>query len=167
MGGKNPLVIVVGLLFLLIALAFYQWTVMSENALLKQENGQVREVTGKLRKARDDLQNQLTEISMNLDDKKRYISDIDDKFLKANAELESKNNALNGCMEEKKKVGDNAEKQKNEFKSKEDQIKKMEEEKKKVETDLEEYKKLCTVANMTTDLAKKLCPQQVVVQPKK
>ncbi|XP_041037519.1 myosin-13-like [Carcharodon carcharias] len=164
MGGKNPLLFVVVLLILLIALGIYQWTVMTENALLKQEATLVRESTGKLKREKEDTQSLLAEMSITLDDKKRYISDIDGKFLKVNADLENKNKALQQCIEEKKKMGEDATKQKNELKTKEDQLKKMEEEKKKVEADLEEFKKLCEVADNSKELTKKLCPQAPLVQ---
>ncbi|XP_059499013.1 cingulin [Stegostoma tigrinum] len=164
MAGKNPLVILAGLLLLLVALAFYQWTLMTENGRLKAESGKAWDMVSQLKKERSEAQNRLAEISMTLDDKKRYISDLDGRFLKANADLEVKVKALQQCGDEKKKVVDDAEKQKVEVKSKQDELKKMEEEKKKVETSLEEFKKLCEVADRTKELTKKLCPQEPVVQ---
>ncbi|XP_038643154.1 uncharacterized protein PFB0765w-like [Scyliorhinus canicula] len=159
MGGKNPMVVVVVLLVLLFALAFYQWTLMTENALLKQEGVLVRDSTGKLKRERDAAKSQVAELTMGLDDKKRYISDIDGKFLKANAELENKHKELQKCTEEKNKMGEDVEKQKNDLNTKEEQRKKLEEEEKKLAADLEEYKKLCGVVDKTkaNDLTKKLC----------
>ncbi|GCC41269.1 hypothetical protein chiPu_0025215 [Chiloscyllium punctatum] len=101
MGGKNPLFIVVGLLMLLAALAYYQWTVMSENGLLRAESARAREAAGQMKKEKDEVQNRLAETSMSLDDKKRYISDLDGRFLKANADLEVKVKALQQCGDEK------------------------------------------------------------------
>ncbi|XP_072405064.1 protein GOLM2-like [Chiloscyllium punctatum] len=164
MGGKNPLFIVVGLLMLLAALAYYQWTVMSENGLLRAESARAREAAGQMKKEKDEVQNRLAETSMSLDDKKRYISDLDGRFLKANADLEVKVKALQQCGDEKKKLADDVEKQKGEVKAKADELKKMEEEKKKVEANLEEFKKLCEVADKMKDLTKKLCPQQPSIQ---
>ncbi|XP_078061810.1 uncharacterized protein LOC144487599 [Mustelus asterias] len=167
-GAKNPLVIVAGLLILLAALGFYQWTLMTENALLKQEGAVARASTNKLRRERDSAQSQVAELSMSLDDRKRYISDIDGKFLRVNAELESKSKELQQCNGEKKKMGEGAEKQKNDLKTMEGQLKKMEEEKKKVQTDLEEYKKLCGLLDKgkENELTKKLCSTPApAVQP--
>eukprot|EP00061_Rhincodon_typus_P004699 g23218.t1 len=101
MVGKNPLVIVVGLLLLLIALAFYQWTLMTENGQLKVESAKVRDMVSQLKKEGSEVQNRLAEISMTLDDKKRYISDLDGRFLKANADLEVNVKALQQCRDEK------------------------------------------------------------------
>uniref|UniRef100_UPI00398F2202 protein GOLM2-like n=1 Tax=Pristiophorus japonicus TaxID=55135 RepID=UPI00398F2202 len=173
MAGKNPVMVVAGLVLVLVALGLYQWTVLQENASLREETSLARQMLGKLKREKEEVQNRLAEISMTLDNKKRYISDIDGKFLKANADMESKNTALqrctterDGCIAEKKKVGEEAAKQKNELKAKTDQLAKTEEERKKVQTELEEFKKLCAVVDMTKELPKKLCPQAPASPPK-
>lgn len=164
MAGKSPAFIVMGLVVLVAAMSLYVWTVMSENSLLRLESDRARDESGQLRRARDQLQKQLGESTMILNDKKHYISEIDDKFLKTSGALEKKVAEARQCQEEKNKLSADAEKKNNDLKAKEDQQKTLEEEKKKAETLLQEFKKLCG-ANNTADLLKNLCPKEAEKPP--
>ncbi|XP_032871800.1 protein CASC4-like isoform X2 [Amblyraja radiata] len=166
MGGKSPAFLVMGLVVLIAAMALYLWTVMSENSLLRLESDRTRDEGRQLRSARDQLQTQLGESTMVLNDKKHYISEIDDKFLKTSGALEKQVAEVRQCMEQKNKISADFEKQKNDLKAKEDQQKALEEEKKKVETLLQEFKKLCG-ANNTADMLKNLCPKEAEKPPPK
>ncbi|XP_078288103.1 uncharacterized protein LOC144612382 [Rhinoraja longicauda] len=148
----------VGLVALVAAMVLYMWTVLSENSLLKKEFDQVRGEGGQLKHARDQFQRELEESTMILNDKKHYISEIDGKFLRVNADLEKKVTELQQCIGQKTKISAEAEKQKNDLKAKDDRQKTLEGEKKNVENVLEEFKKLCA-SNNTGDMLKKLCPK--------
>eukprot|EP00062_Callorhinchus_milii_P027037 gi/632989867/ref/XP_007883877.1/ PREDICTED: uncharacterized protein LOC103173015 [Callorhinchus milii] len=165
MANKVSLGLSIFLIVLVILISVYQWRLLSENKLLKADLEHLKIHLTKMDDDRQNLLNQKSELSMSLENKKRYISDVDGKFIVMKDELDNKEKSLQDCGDEKGKMKQEIEKLQADVKQTEDNRKAMGDEKQKTVTELEEFRKLCTIVDKKQELAIKLCPPPPVVQP--
>ncbi|XP_007903503.1 protein GOLM2 isoform X2 [Callorhinchus milii] len=160
-GGRVPSFLAVGLLLLIGVLSFNYWVISAKHSSLQQELAELHTQVKKTETAKSRLEKRNSELMGQVDSHRRQIDEKEDEFHNLGSQLQTKDNLVKKCLDEKIKHQNNITEQLSLIHRLQEQLAELRQAFMRQEDQLQEYRK------NTTSLEKKLeyeslqCGQQI------